>query len=105
MEIELQSKHSQSITTVEGRSERQPQQMEERADETLVALDATGGAAAAAAAQAPGLHSPDAKSHNLSRASDRAAGFVLRQERVETLNAAGIQSLHDVFEEAATARR
>ncbi|WP_433770935.1 hypothetical protein [Pseudomonas putida] len=38
-------------------------------------------------------------------ASDRAFGFVLRLETIETLDAGSIQALYGVFDAAATARR
>lgn len=43
--------------------------------------------------------------HELWRASDRAAGFVLGLETVEALDTASIQALYEVFDAAATARR
>ncbi|WP_256677724.1 hypothetical protein [Pseudomonas sp. PB103] len=42
---------------------------------------------------------------DLSRASDRADGFVLGLETVKVLNAASIEGLYKTFEAAATARR
>lgn len=42
---------------------------------------------------------------DLWRTSDRASGFILGLETVETLDAAGIKWLYEVFDEAAKPRR